>query len=244
MLRNLRINIVRQLVETAEGLFFNPKLLRLYRQLFGNRLKVAIDVGVNCGQTIDILLKVNPDCTIYGFEPNPKLFKDLQAKYAGKENIHLFRMGISAENGQKTFHENVLHSTSSLEELDYNSTYLKKKSKVLGVSPEGIIASSYTIQVIRLSDFIAEHIGSEKIDLLKIDTEGHEYYCLEGLFNGDNSNPPAYIQLESHNDDMYKGKRSFAEIEDLLGKHQYQMKEKIKHAFGDFDEIFYENTKV
>lgn len=237
-INTFRVNIVRHLVETAESMFFNPKLLRLYRTIFGGGLDVAIDVGVNCGQTIDLLLKVNPNCKIYGFEPNPKLFKELTTKYGKNKNIHLFQMGISAENGVMNFHENVLHSTSSLEQLDFESKYLKKKSKVLGVTPKNIVAASYPIQVVNLSDFIAEHIGNKKIDLIKIDTEGHEYNCLVGLFSN-YSNLPTYIQLENHNDDMYINKREFSEIENILRSNNYQSHSKIKHMFGDFEEMIY-----
>ena len=227
----------------AESLFFNPKLLRFYRETFGSRLNVVIDVGANLGQTIDLVMKVNPDCEVYALEPNPKLFKRLEQKYAHKKNIRLFRLGISDVNGTRHFHENVLHSTSSLEELNYESEYLKKKSKFLGVAPKKIIAGSYPIEVMKLSDFIAAHISKDHIDLVKIDTEGHEYSCLAGLFSGPGKYPQ-YIQFENHNDDMYKSNKSFAEIESILLQNGYALKRKIRHGFGDFDEMIYQKADI
>lgn len=238
MLKNLRTFIVRQFIEMNEQLIFNKNITRFYKKTFGKNLNIVIDVGANLGQTIDIALKINPLCKVYAFEPNPELFKKLTKKYSKKINIHLYQFGISDKSGVKTFYENILHSTSTLEDLNLSSKYLIKKSAILGVTPAEIVKKTYSINVTTLSKFINDQCPDETIDVLKIDTEGHEYSCLVGLFNLEVKNIK-YIQIENHNDDMYISTTSFKDISSLLEKNNFNLAEKIKHGFGDIDELLF-----
>jgi hypothetical protein len=61
--------------------------------------------------------------------------------------------------------------------------------------------------------------------------------------------PIKFIQLESHNDDMYlhnqqSAGNSQAQIEELLKMNGFYEVARIKHGFGDFYEIIYENKKL
>lgn len=141
------------------------------------------------------------------------------------------------------FHENILDETSTFEELNFDSKYLEKKAKVLGVTKESLIVNNYKVEVIKLSHFLKEHPERE-YDVLKIDAEGHEMQCLQGLFDGSlNSYPIQYIQLESHNDDMYINNNQHFQIEGLLNDNGFYKTAEIKHGFGDFAEIIFENKK-
>ena len=112
------------------------------------------------------------------------------------------------------------------------------KADVLGVKKEDIIKSKYLVDVVCLSDFIKNE-KINQIDILKIDTEGHELKCLKGLFTNETFDIK-YIQLESHNDDMYLHNVTKDEIPALLNMNGYNKCTKIKHGFGDFNECIYE----
>jgi FkbM family methyltransferase len=202
----------------------------------------VIDVGANKGQTIDLFLKLNPACAIWAFEPNPSLAMSLRMKYASKKNITIHQLGVSNEDGEKIFHENILNTTSTFEELDMNSKYLKTKSSVLGVKPTEIISQSYPVKVIALANFINQHC-KVTIDVLKIDTEGHEYSCLQGLFSEELQVDLLNIQLEQHNDDMYLNAIPFEKITSILKDNKFKIDAKIKHGFGDFDEMIFKKIK-
>lgn len=234
----IRINLIKHAIELNEKLVFNRKLIKSYKDVFTNGPNLVLDVGSNTGQSIDLFLKLNSACVVHGFEPNPKLFDKLKSKYRNKKNIYIHPIGISDTKGKKIFYENVLHSTSSFEELDLDSTYLKKKAKVLGVKNTDIISNSYPVEVTTLYDFIERNIDAP-IDILKIDTEGHEYACLAGLFTGQTKVPIRFIQIENHEDDMYLNKRSFAEIQELIQSNGYTIHARIKHGFGDFYEVLF-----
>jgi hypothetical protein len=82
-------------------------------------------------------------------------------------------------------------------------------------------------------------------DVLKIDIEGHELQGLKGLFTNERTNYPIrFIQIESHNDDMYQSNSKQGEINDLLLQHGFETITKIKHGFGDFYEIIFENKNL
>jgi FkbM family methyltransferase len=197
-------------------------------------------VGANKGQSIDFFLGINPNAKITAFEPNKKLYHLLGEKYMNNGNIILNNLGVSNFNGELEFNENILDETSTFESLNLDSKYLEKKAKVLGVTKEAIIVDKYKVAVITLSEFLKSNENSS-FDVLKIDVEGHELQVLEGLFSNGSQFNIRLIQLESHNDDMYLRNSKHEDIDQILNKNGYFEITKIKHGFGDFAEIIYEN---
>ena len=232
-----RIKLITKLIHINEWLIFYPRLRRFYKSVLKTEAPVILDVGSNKGQTIDFFLKHFKNPKIYGFEPNHDLYLRLVEKYNNNNNIVITNCGISDQCGKLILKETVTSETSTFEELNYDSDYLKMKSKVLGIRPDEIIKKSYEVDVITLNDFIRTEKIS-KIDVIKIETEGHEYKCLLGLFNR-SVIKVSYIQLEQHNDDMYSNAASVETIHKLLDTNGYVPLKKINHGFGDFDEVIY-----
>lgn len=236
----IRKNLVQKLIHIIEKLHFYPQLKKFYAPYLKNKECVILDVGANKGQSIDFFLSLSSRFTIHAFEPNKKLFKILNIKYNSNQKINFYNKGVSSKNGKLIFHENILDETSTFENINTNSKYLAKKSKILGYKKENLFINHYEVDVIRLVDFINE-IG-QNIELLKIDVEGHELQCLKGLFDEDNLNQKIrFIQLEKHQDDMYNSKDDFIKINELLIKNNFKITHQIKHGFGDFYELIYVN---
>jgi FkbM family methyltransferase len=236
MLLKLRLSIIRALIDLNERFIFERKLKNFYQRK--DFICSVIDVGANKGQTIDFFLKLNPRCNIYSFEPNPKLFNFLQKKYEKFPNVKIFNLGISNLTGEKLFYENLLDYTSSFEPLNPESEYLAKKARILGTNVDQIVVSEYKVETIRLSDFI-NNSQISNIDVIKIDTEGHEYSCLHGLFNELTLPKIKYIQIENHNHNMYLEGSDYNAITTLLNSNDFYEAKFINHGFGNFNEIIF-----
>ena len=238
-----RTAIIRQLLQINEAIFFYPKLQKFYKKHIPKHAVSVIDVGANRGQSIDFFLKIFPESSVFAFEPNPKLATMLTKKYQENSRISIQNLGISNVDGQLEFQENALDETSSFEQLNFDSDYLSKKAAILGVAVDKLVVNRYNVSVITLSEFIKRH--PQFYDVLKIDVEGHELRCLEGLFqNGSGVVPIRFIQLENHNDDMYVAGNKSLQIESLLTANNFQLAARIKHGFGDFEELIYENKSI
>jgi FkbM family methyltransferase len=239
----LRTKIIQKIVHINEAIFFYPKLKRFYKKNLPAGQITIIDVGANKGQSVDFFLELYPNAKINSFEPNNRLFLSLQQKYRENANIVLHNVGVSNIKGQLEFHENILDETSTFEKVNPDSKYLERKAKVLGVSKEAIFIDNYKVDVIRLSDFLENHKG-KFFNVLKIDVEGHELQCLEGLFAGLGKTPIDFIQLEDHHDDMFIHNEQDGQIENLLRNNGFSKVAEIKHGFGDFTEVIYRNTFI
>ncbi|WP_317897502.1 FkbM family methyltransferase [Aurantibacillus circumpalustris] len=238
----IRTRVIQLLIDINERIIFYPKLKKFYTEKLKTDSITIMDVGSNKGQSIDFFLNLDSKASIYGFEPNRNLYLNLVKKYDHNKNIHLNNYGISNKASMLLFHENVLDETSSFEELNYDSAYLERKAKILGVEKKGLIKKSYEVKVKALGDFLA---GKQNLffDVLKIDVEGHEWQCLKGLFRKKNENYPIrFIQIESHNDDMYKNSNG-DKVLGLLNENGFFEVARFKHGFGDFYEIIFENKK-
>ena len=238
LLTKTRIKLIKLVINTNERLIFERKLYRFYKK--NAKKKVFFDVGANHGQTIDFFLRLNKLAEIYAFEPNRGLFEKLVEKYSDFPNVKLFMLGVSDEDGVKTFYENVFDFTSTFEIVNENSTFLEKKRKVLGVKSGNLIKDSYEVEVVKLSTFI-KNMKINQIDILKIDTEGHELACLNGLFDSKMECDIDIIQTEKLNGDMYN--TNFNSIVDLLKVHNFEISKEIKHGFGDFEDVVFLNNE-
>ena len=86
---------------------------------------------------------------------------------------------MSNFDGKTKFNKNLIIS-SSINELNSNSRYFKKKFFFLNFFKLKNIVKEIDIDVIRLEKFLTKK-KINKIDLIKIDTEGHELNVLKGI---------------------------------------------------------------
>ena len=235
---SLRVKFIRFLISLNENIFFYPNLKRAYKKLLIPKNLILIDVGSNRGQSIDFYIKNFSVKRTTGFEPNKKLFNSLIKKYKNYQSIEIFNLGVSSKSDNIMFHENILDETSTFENINQNSKYANRKARILGINPEELFKEKYYVECLTLNQFLTTNKIS-KVDILKVDVEGHEYEVLKGLFSIDMVTKINFIQLESHNDDMYSNKTK--EIHEILLSNNFNLRKSINHGFGDFKVLIYVN---
>lgn len=140
----------------------------LAETLAGKKEPVLIDVGAHGGEYCLLALEANPTARIFAFEPHPQTSVRLAAA-AKAHGFAAFPAGCSDQDCGA-----VLYDYRDQPGSQHASIY----REVIEHIHKGL-AEAHHIRMIRLDDFIQDQ-GLTRVDLLKIDTEGHEMAVLAG----------------------------------------------------------------
>ena len=138
-----------------------------FGDLLSYKDSIVFDVGAAIGSTSRLFSKNAKK--VYSFEPNLENFNVLKdiIHLEKINNIEPHNLAVSNQNSDLTFYNRESHGIHSL-----------------GKHSKGKIINTSKIKTIRLDKFYQNNFqNSEKIGLLKIDTEGFEYEVLEGSVN-------------------------------------------------------------
>lgn len=128
----------------------------------------CVDVGANCGSYAQRLLELNPGARVICLEPHPAHAAVLRKVLAGRGQV--VPMAAGALEGDLVLYDRADAEPGS----QHASVYREVISELHRQRPV-----AYPVKVVRL-DRIAEELGLDAIDLLKVDTEGHEREVLRG----------------------------------------------------------------
>lgn len=145
-------NILPLEVKTIENYIIN----NLLDKNFGS----IIDIGAHKGDKTSLILKFFPQDNYYLFEPYEEYYEIIKKKFINKNNIKVYKKGVSSEEGLKKFYtsKNKMYAEAfSLHENSFLENYVQ-------------------IQVINLDKIFFK----ERVKLIKIDAEGHEPEILKG----------------------------------------------------------------
>ncbi len=145
---------------------------------------VVLDVGANQGSYAQFVREVAPEALVYAFEPHPGHFPIL-AKQSEQSGFVPLNVGCG-EKAQRSWIYDFKEQEGSL---------LASLYKPAIESFWNTEAQSYPIEIITLDQFL-ENEQIHHVDLLKIDTEGHECKVLEGCEASLQNNRVDVIQFE------------------------------------------------
>jgi FkbM family methyltransferase len=196
----------------ADHLASEIALTRDLSRLLGEG-SVVIDVGANRGQFALDLLKIQPNSTIFSFEPLPEAFEDLQRLASVTPQIDARNYAISATSGESKF--NVMESdvgSSLLEPVAGQPSRWLTPIKKISVN---------TIRLDQLLESELAHVG--QIDLLKSDTQGTDLEVL--LSAGRYLNPDRIkaVLVEINFVSFYKAQKSVHSIFHALDDAGYRL---------------------
>ncbi len=199
-------------------------------------ISTFFDIGAHKGKYTDLMLRNYQLKKVYLFEPQTNMFKFLKKKYNNKKHIiNIFESGISNKTEIKNFYINKHDLTSSIKKLNPKNKYLNFKSKLFSSNLEGMIKKKITIKTITLKDFLSKE-KLKRIDLVKIDTEGHELEVLAGL--GIKIKIIKAFLIEFHDNHTYLNYDN-KKIESHLRKNNFLLKKRIKFPFTTWEDRLY-----
>ena len=235
-----RIHIIKTLINFFD--YFQQKKIFnfLRKKIIGNA--ILFDVGAHHGETIKNFIKYFKIKEIHSFEASPKNFEILNKKF--KDNINtkiiLNNLGLSNENKIVLINQFSESSSSTLSKINKNSLYFKRKIEVLGLKKNQNLFENIEVKLQMLDEYLMKN-NIISIDLLKMDTEGHEYYVLKG--SSKSLSKIKYIYFEHHYDDMLKKGYTFSDIHIFLKDNGFEKIFKSKMYFRKTFEYIYKNSK-
>jgi FkbM family methyltransferase len=172
---------VEQSLEMLRG-EYEPETCRMITEALSEGA-VAVDVGANIGYMTRVMAAaVGPS----GLEPNPKLFPLTVRNNARTPQVWPFPLGLSDHAGVSELHVPL----DSMATGSLHAPYAK-----LSASTRNPHVQALRVQLAHGSTFLRD-LGVERIDLLKIDVEGHEVQVLEGLADLIAASPAIVILVE------------------------------------------------
>ncbi len=131
--------------------------------------QVAIDIGANIGcHTLVMASAVGQGGMVLAFEPNPRILLRLQANLRLNRFDHV--KALSTALGDKPGNASIFIPS----ELDHNQGVASMHKANLGGACQEI-----PIEV-RLLDDVVRELNLQRVDLIKMDVEGHEWQVLLG----------------------------------------------------------------
>jgi FkbM family methyltransferase len=169
------------------------------------------DVGANVGLYSLLAATVNPQSTIYAFEPTDSIQAEFNAnlRLNGIQNVQVEPFAVGATSAHGFLHRSV-GPTGDNEGTNY-------------VTPDKLRDSDTEIHMVSLDDFCRER-AIERIDLLKMDIEGGEYDALMGAQSLLERQAIGCLFIELlERVAVPQGGHSTVEVKKILHKHGYQI---------------------
>ena len=221
-------------------LYYHQKRIIKFIRKNNISINFFFDIGSHMGTYSDLILKDFRKCKVLMFEPQITIFKKIKIKYKNKKNIKIYNCAISDKSTLKTIYINRHDLTSSLSIFNKKSSnYLKLKAKLFGTTYSGMILKKTKVKTKKLSEIIKLN-NTKIIDLVKIDTEGHEYEVLKGIQK--NIKKIKYILIEFRSDKIYLSYNP-KKIHNYLAKNNFVLKNTYKFPFTTWEDRFYFNKR-
>ena len=138
---------------------------------WGWRVETVFDVGANIGQFASDALAAFPGATVHSFEPHPVAFEQLKAAISDPRFV-LHQLALGEERGEATLYD---YGADENDAAMINSLVPDSRFAVaFGYEHKETAVRCETL------DTVCAENGVERIDLLKVDTEGFDLFVLKG----------------------------------------------------------------
>ena len=204
------------------------------------KIQTLIDVGAHHGESIRFFNKNFSIDKIYAFEPSIDNFKILKEKVKDIKNIKFFNIAVGNKKGLINFTNHYDSESSTIIKINQKSNYFKKKNLYLDFfNKNKNRLKNAQVKIDSLENLI--NIDEFKvIDLIKIDTEGYDFYVIKGL--GNLITKVRFIYFEHHFHDMLLKEYKFNDVDNFLKSKNFKKVLKTKMFFRKTFEYIYKNN--
>ena len=182
---------------------------------------IIFDVGANVGQSIDRFEKTFTNPTIHSFEPINSEFKIIHNKFGKRKNIFLNNIALGDKQEKKL---NITAGTgnSSFNKINPGTKWIQTRSKQYNTSEDDYVTKIESVKVETLDNYCNQN-NIDKIDILKIDTQGYEDKVLQGSLETIKKNKIGIIITEIMFDNVYDKYFCFSDLEKYLIPNNFRM---------------------
>jgi FkbM family methyltransferase len=176
------------------------------------QFKTFFDVGANIGQSVSHIRKNFEKVDIFCFEPVSKTFDILKINTAN-QNVTCYQIALGAQNTEMDIYIDRNNKGSDMNSL--KNITRPDHSDQIDLVKEKIIVQT-------LDDFCSSN-SINKIDYLKIDTEGYDLEVLKGGSNFIKNQSVGFIEVEVGMNPENKFHVGFVEVKKYLENFGYRI---------------------
>ena len=170
-------------------------------------VRVVFDIGAHLGEESRKFLSCWPLAQIHAFEPTPATFQILKSQ-TRHPRLFTYQLAMSSSSGIAQFVAQGLGTSNRLTDHPSSNTIEVNKSTI---------------------DSFCEQQAISKLDVVKIDTEGHELEVLHGATGKLKAQEIGFIRVECGVDPKNERHIPYTRITELLLDYGYQL-------FGVYDQ--------
>ena len=222
--------------------YHNKTILTFLRKKI-THINILLDIGAHRGESVNLFVNNFSVNSIYSFEPSLNSYNELKKnilnynKKFKKINFKIYNYGFGEKKTNLILNQTAESSSSTFNKININSKYYKKKIFYLKNKKVPFYLETLS-KLDTLDNFFTENKISS-VDVIKIDTEGYEYFVLKGLV--ENFYKVKFIIFEHHYDNMLIKNYTFLNINELLKKKNFIKIYKSKMPFRKTFEYIYAN---
>jgi FkbM family methyltransferase len=190
-----------------------------------------LDVGANSGSSLVTFKELWPESIIHCFEPQFECWADLEAaaQSYSRGSVTIIRSAVGSVDSESSpfYTHSLTTGQSGFNKINLNSLDSIRLSKMRSsherIDYEASVNECRSVSVTRLDNYL-QAANINKINLLKVDTQGHEPEVLEGL--GKMLKSVDVVLTELMLFDFYDRQLTFTDIEKHLlpaGFHLYDI---------------------
>lgn len=212
-------------------IFNSHKTIEILTQFLPHN-PIIVEAGAYNGRDTAKMIQQWPEATIHAFEPLPEIYKKLVASTKEYNNIHTYPYALSDHNGESLF---FVSEHPNRPGVASQAGSIEKPKERLQRSPL-IFPRTTTVKTITLDTWTEEN-NINHIDLLWLDTQGHELAILKAAPNM--INHVSIILAEVSFIESYEGMPLYEDVVQWMQDHGF---EHVGRDFVDTSKSFFGNA--